>query len=599
MQIQENRKRLTPIINTIIFCGRYGIPLRGHRDYGPLNVQNSFVEVTPGEGKFRGLLKFRVNSGDDVLRNHLMTCPKNASYISPTIQNEVITACNSLILRKVILNVKEAKYFSVLADETTDVAKLEQFSLCVRYIKDNIVHESFLQFVPVTSTTGESLANVIIQELKKYGLDLNNLRGQGYDGAASMSGKFNGVQAIIRQLYPTALYVHCASHSLNLAISDASTVQPIRNCMGLIENAFNFFNTPKRQTVLTGKVDELNATSKRDRLKQLCPTRWIQRQDSIIIMKELLESVISALEDIATWKDRESSSGATLLKNSLSSSEFILSLLVIEVVFSFTLPLSKLLQMINIDLFQAVSLAENCLAELENLRNNADTAFNNIYLEGNQLILNIFGEQLKRPRLTLRQRNRANFGTETTEEYYKLSIFIPFLDNVTMQLKERFIAHKNILVSFGCLVPSPEKIENLEDQLLKFELLVDFYRYDLDDVSKSVASGEFKLWYRRFYNSLPEEFPNSPLNALSVCDSFIFPHIYTLLKILCTLPVSTATSERTFSTLKLLKTYLRNTISEDRLNGLTLLYIYPSVIITPDEVLDELQKKSRKLDIVL
>jgi len=42
-----------------------------------------------------------------------------------------------------------------------------------------------------------------------------------------MSGKFKGVQAIIREQYPQAIYVHCAAHSLNLAVSTASNIKPI------------------------------------------------------------------------------------------------------------------------------------------------------------------------------------------------------------------------------------------------------------------------------------------------------------------------------------------------------------------------------------
>ncbi|XP_025410169.1 52 kDa repressor of the inhibitor of the protein kinase-like [Sipha flava] len=72
-----------------------------------------------------------------------------------------------------------------------------------------------------------------------------------------------------------------------------------------------------------------------------------------------------------------------------------------------------------------------------------------------------------------------------------------------------------------------------------------------------------------------------------------------LLKILCTLPISTATPERMFSNLKRVKTYLRNTMKEDRLNGLTMLSIYRGMPLTAEEVIDELGRKPRKLEIIL
>lgn len=63
-----------------------------------------------------------------------------------------------------------------------------------------------------------------------------------------MSGKFKGVQAIIREQYPQAIYyVHCAAHSLNLAVSTAINIKPIRNCLGILEKMYVFFKTPKRK----------------------------------------------------------------------------------------------------------------------------------------------------------------------------------------------------------------------------------------------------------------------------------------------------------------------------------------------------------------
>jgi len=58
--------------------------------------------------------------------------------------------------------------------------------------------------------------------------------------------------------YKTALYVHCSSHSLNLAVSYACGLQGIRNTMGTIEKVFVFLNTPKRQAEFSKYVKELN-----------------------------------------------------------------------------------------------------------------------------------------------------------------------------------------------------------------------------------------------------------------------------------------------------------------------------------------------------
>ncbi|XP_008179141.1 52 kDa repressor of the inhibitor of the protein kinase-like [Acyrthosiphon pisum] len=113
-------------------------------------------------------------------------------------------------------SVKKAKFFTVLADETSDVQGIEQFSLVVRYFYEEVneIREDFLKCVPVHDVTGKGLATTIKKELQSLGLDLNYMRGQEYDAAAAMSGSFNGVQAIILEEYPMAIYTHCVSHSL-------------------------------------------------------------------------------------------------------------------------------------------------------------------------------------------------------------------------------------------------------------------------------------------------------------------------------------------------------------------------------------------------
>lgn len=56
-------------------------------------------------------------------------------------------------------------------------------------------------------------------------INCDYLYGQEYDGSMNMAGRFKGVQSIIKSKYPKALYVHCAAHSLNLALSTASDIR--------------------------------------------------------------------------------------------------------------------------------------------------------------------------------------------------------------------------------------------------------------------------------------------------------------------------------------------------------------------------------------
>lgn len=172
-----------------------------------------------------------------------------------------------------------ATTYSILTDETTDISCIEQLSLCVRYVnKDNLkLCEDFLKFFSVTNLTGESLAQTLFDYIKNPGIDLAFMVGQVYDGAASMSGRFNSVQAHVRKLNDMAIYVHCAFHSFNLAISDACVLQSIRNCLGVFGTVYNFFNTTKLQEVLLRKITNVETSTKTTRFKNICPTRCVQR----------------------------------------------------------------------------------------------------------------------------------------------------------------------------------------------------------------------------------------------------------------------------------------------------------------------------------
>lgn len=106
-----------------------------------------------------------------------------------------------------------------------------------------VLREDFFTFVPVHDVTGHGMATVLLNTLKELGLDLDNLRGQGYDEATTMSGNFRGVQTIVKNSYPKALYTHCVSYSLNLCLSDAAKTQAIRNSLSIISDCCAFFHS--------------------------------------------------------------------------------------------------------------------------------------------------------------------------------------------------------------------------------------------------------------------------------------------------------------------------------------------------------------------
>jgi hypothetical protein len=152
-------------------------------------------------GNFRSLLKYRIDAGDSMLDKHLSTASKAATYISKTTQNELIEICANFIRQKLIQEVKNAKFYTVIGDETADVSTVEQFTFCLRYVFEDKVHEKFIEFVPAEDRTGKGLAQLILDELNNLGLDPHFMVGQAYDGCSAMSGKFNGMISFNSLLY--------------------------------------------------------------------------------------------------------------------------------------------------------------------------------------------------------------------------------------------------------------------------------------------------------------------------------------------------------------------------------------------------------------
>ena len=125
----------------------------------------------------------------------------------------------------IIQEIKEAESFSILCDEVTDNANLEQLSLVLQFVnKECMIRKEFLDFRCTDRITGQVISSLILEKLEQWGLNISHCRGQGYYGALNMSAQVPGVQGLIPQKNPKALYVHCNSHVLNLVIVKACSL---------------------------------------------------------------------------------------------------------------------------------------------------------------------------------------------------------------------------------------------------------------------------------------------------------------------------------------------------------------------------------------
>ena len=151
----------------------------------------------------------------------------------------IIDCWGELIMEKITAVVKESRYYSILADKAADCAMKEQMALILRFVdQNNIIWEEFVSFLECRNGLTVGLYQTINEFLGSVGLDILDCPGQGYDGA----GKDKGLQAQIRGVNPKALYTHCESHRLNLAVAASCKEQQVRNVIEQIKEISNFFN---------------------------------------------------------------------------------------------------------------------------------------------------------------------------------------------------------------------------------------------------------------------------------------------------------------------------------------------------------------------
>jgi hypothetical protein len=112
---------LSSVVKCVVLCGKQNLPLRGHRDDSQHIEDNNI-----NSGNFQALINFRVDSGDDNLKNYLENDPRNATYRSKTIQNEIIDVIKECIVGDLVAEIKDSGLYSISVDEKADRSNTEQ-----------------------------------------------------------------------------------------------------------------------------------------------------------------------------------------------------------------------------------------------------------------------------------------------------------------------------------------------------------------------------------------------------------------------------------------------------------------------------------------
>ena len=190
------------------------------------------------------------------------------------------------IVRELSQNVRTSTCYTIMADECTDKANHEQFTICIRWIGDDLQdHENFVGLYHVGTIDATCLEHAITDTLLHMGVSLSHCHGQCYDGASNMSGSKNGVVAKLLSKERRAVYTHCYEHALNLAVG--TIVKQSKVCCEALELGFEVSKlikfSPKRNAALDNiKAEDPEDDSISDSgIRTFCPTRWTVRGESI------------------------------------------------------------------------------------------------------------------------------------------------------------------------------------------------------------------------------------------------------------------------------------------------------------------------------
>ncbi|XP_016581769.1 zinc finger MYM-type protein 1-like [Capsicum annuum] len=176
----EYRVRLNASIDVVQFLLNQGLALRGHDE----------SESSLNKGNFLKVLSWLADRCDDIKPYVLEKAPKNNKMISHDIQKDIVTACKIETIKAISKDL-DGDYFALLVDESRDVSRKEQMTICLRYVeKREFVMETFIGLVHVKDTSVLSLKKAIVDVLAHHSLTLAYVRGQCYDEVSNMKGVF-------------------------------------------------------------------------------------------------------------------------------------------------------------------------------------------------------------------------------------------------------------------------------------------------------------------------------------------------------------------------------------------------------------------------
>ncbi|XP_078368944.1 zinc finger MYM-type protein 1-like isoform X2 [Oculina patagonica] len=578
--VQRNREFLRVIIECLFYTAQQNIAQRGHEE----NRSNLGQRSDVNRGNFLELLHLRCKDIpwlEETLNTQLQN---HAQWTSPSIQNELLEIFADLIIELICKDVKDSGWYGIIIDETSDISRAEQVSFCLSYIANGSKKEAFVGFHATKTTDGATLYELVKTVINNLQLDLQNIVGECFDGASNMSGVNKGLSARMKECSPLAIYVHCYGHLLNLALQDTmTTVEPLRNTLGTIQSLYNFLEASPKRHALFGDI-ETEEGSLLKTLKSQSVTRWACRWEAVKSVDQQLERIVKALLVLSTDKDAKTYSESRSLLHGMCDFQFVLGLCVLKIILSNTSSLSAYLQGKTVDVISARRNANLTLATLRSCRN--EESFTSVWklceCIGNKMKSWISDSEFsfrdaRVPRRQPSTRLQALVGEtmqnvnaaappSKPEDYHRVNTFYTSLDKVLAEIETRFSGNdQDVLCALGDITLSDSPTSASLDRVAR--------HYNLD---RELLQADQRL-FCQFKAAHVEKSIKTPAEVIEVLSKNslyeMTPEFSKVASILAVIPATSCSAERSFSGLRRLKTYLRSTMGQNRLNNLAIVCI--------------------------
>lgn len=258
-----------------------------------------FKQEIPHTTNYEALLALVARlDGSHNVQNFMDSSPQNATYQSYATATELLQAVTNWLQSGIVETLQKSPFLAIMGDESTDIRTRTELSVCFRYISDGRPVETFFCLHQLRSTDSSTISNAILNLVKEHRIPLCNIYWIAFDGAANMSGRKNGVQAMLKKEMPNAHYIHCRSHLLNLAAANvANDFKPLRALFSAFNSLWKFFhNSPKKH----GGLDDIQKVLD-DPVLQLVragDTRWTSNYRAVKAIRVTLRAIVYALQEI-------------------------------------------------------------------------------------------------------------------------------------------------------------------------------------------------------------------------------------------------------------------------------------------------------------